>query len=110
MSSTFTVTAWNNGSPKKTGAGYGLKIKKEDRDSYFKKKYKNVFMSLEGYSHQISINVDKPSFWGNACRELISKDIGLWFIKNKKNSWSKGKPPKFQATHLGENKFRLKKI
>ena len=74
----FFGTAWNNGSHKMNGAGYGIKIDPRDRDRYFRKP--NAFLRLEGQTGDISVNTDKPSFWNGTCRELISKDIGLWLI------------------------------
>jgi len=109
MTESFTVTAWNNGSPSKTGSGYGLKISINDRDNYFKKSKKSAILHLSGKSGTISINTDKPSFWSPICRELISKDVGEWLISNKLGKWSKGNPPKLTLVSLGNNEFRLKK-
>ena len=109
MSDSFTVTTWNNGSPSKTGAGYGLKISIPDRDKYFKKNSKSAVLHLAGNKLPISVNTDKPSFWSPVCRELISKDIGAWLIENKMGKWKTGSPPKLTMISLGKNKFRLKK-
>ena len=69
----FIGTAWNNGSHKMSGAGYGIKLNPRDRDRYFRKP--KAFLRLEGQAGDISVNTDKPSFWNYTCRELISKDI-----------------------------------
>ena len=109
MDNSFTVTVWNNGSHNKSGAGYGLKISVTDRDNYFKKTTKSAILYLEGQKNAISVNTDKPSFWNPVCRELISKDIGVWLIENKMAKWKAGHPPKFSMISKGKNQFLLKK-
>lgn len=102
------VTAWNNGKHHPSGAGYGLKLKAQDRDLYFQGDWKTVWLDLEGYSQKVEFNVDKPSFWGPNCRELISRHIGIWLIENNLAPWPKGKPPKLNLESLDGNKFLLK--
>ena len=70
------VTAWNNGNHYKTGAGYGVKISIVDRTKYFRKSWAYVEIEFAGTEHLIKVNIDKKSFWGNVCRELINKEIG----------------------------------
>ena len=98
-------TAWNNGSPKMSGAGYGIKLNPRDRDRYFRKP--NAFLRLEGQTGDISVNTGKPSFWNGTCRELISKDMGLWLIRNDKAPWMKGQPPKLQLEPVDERTFKV---
>jgi len=104
------VTAWNNGEHHPTGAGYGFKVDIKDRDKYFRKHWKNVFLELEGEVEGVVVNVKKPSFRGITCRELISKDIGVWLIKNGKAPWPKGHPPKMKMEHIDDNKFKVEFI
>ena len=52
-------------------------------------------------------NTDKPSFWNDTCRELISKEIGLWLIRNGKAPWMKGHPSKLQLGLAGERTFKV---
>jgi len=92
-----------------TGSGYGLKISVQDRDKFFKKSYKQAVLHLEGQSQPIEINIDKPSFWDGNCRELVSKEIGQWLIKNKLSDWEIGQPPRLNMIFLGENNFQLKR-
>ena len=101
----FVGTAWNNGSHKMSGAGYGIKLNPRDRDRYFRKP--KAFLRLEGQAGDISVNTDKPSFWNYTCRELISKDIGLWLISNNKAPWVKGHPPKLQLEPVGDRTFKV---
>ena len=101
----FVGTAWNNGSYRMSGAGYGIKLNPRDRDRYFEKP--NAFLKLEGKTGDIEVNTDKPSFWNYMCRELISKEIGLWLIRNDKAPWMKGQPPKLQLEPVGERTFKV---
>jgi hypothetical protein len=103
------VTAWNNGSPSKTGAGYGLKLKASDRDQDFKKEWQYIILALDGFSDTIQVNVAKKSFWGDTCRELIHAEIGHWLLQNGLAPWPKGKPPRLKLTHIQSNHFRLTK-
>ena len=106
----MVITAWNNGEHNPTGAGYGFKIGIEDRNKYFRKEWKNVFLGLKGEKEMAVANVDKSSFWNDACRELISKDIGIWLIKNRKALWPKGYPPKMRMENIGNKRFKVEFI
>lgn len=101
------VTAWNNGKYFSSGAGYGLKIKRIDRDSFFNRDWHDVILMLPEMRQELTININKASFW-NGCRELIHKDIGLWFFSNQYAPWLKGNPPKFELMKHKENIFVLK--
>jgi len=98
------VTAWNNGKYKESGAGYGLRILKEDRDSVFLRKWDHIILDIDG--KEVAINLS-DSFWRN-CSELRSKEIGKWLISTDKGKWEKGKPPKYQLTQISNNKFKLR--
>ena len=101
----FIDTAWNNGSHHEDGAGYGIKIDPKDHDRYFRKP--NAFLRLEGKTGDVPVNTDKPSFWNCTCRELISKEIGLWLRSNGRAPWIKGQPPKLQLEPVGELTFKV---
>jgi len=103
------VTAWNNGKHHRSGAGYGVKIKEEDRDHYFCREWKSMVISFENVRFDAEINLDKPSFWGKKCRELISKEIGNWLIMNRLAPWHKGEPPKLNLLPIHEKHFELRK-
>ena len=100
------VTSWNNGSHHATGAGYGFKIKIEDRDKHFDPAWGSVIVQLPN-GDEVQSNIDKESFWGANCRELINKEFGVWLIGKKYAPWGKGQPPKFELTHVLDNRFRL---
>ncbi len=100
------VTAWNNGKHHKSGAGYGIKISLIDRDRYFKKSWESIYLKLPN-GVDAEINTYKASFWNDSCRELISKEIGKWFIDYKKAPWHFGSPPKFHMSSNSERHFVL---
>ena len=93
---------WNGGTRSQSGSGYGIKIKELDRDRYFPKEWNSVFLTLEGENGEVEVNINKPSFRCGNCRELISKEIGLWLIKNGKADWPKGNPPQVLLEPSGE--------
>ena len=105
----MVVTAWNNGSYSKSGAGYGVKLAADDRDRYFQRNWKTIELELEGYANVIKVNVAKPSFWNSKCRELIHSDIGRWLIDNGLNTWQTRQPPKLYLKFIAGNRFRLTK-
>jgi hypothetical protein len=106
----MVVTAWNNGNHQSDGNGYGLKIKKIDRDKFIKKSWNSITIEIEGEESPITLNISKKSFWGESCREVISKEIGMWLIKHKFAPWKKGKPPKFNLVPIEKNLFRLERM
>ena len=101
----FAGTAWNNGAHQANGAGYGIKLTHEDRDKYFRRP--KVFLNLECRAGDIAVNTDKQSFWNYMCRELISKEVGIWLISSSKVSWPKGRPPKLQLEQAGKQTFKV---
>ena len=101
------VTAWNNGAYHTSGAGYGLKVNASDRDRYFSRTWSTIILELQGQTDPIEVNIAKPSFWSDTCRELIKKDIGLWLIDNGYGTWKSGQPPKFQLEKVAERRFKL---
>jgi hypothetical protein len=103
------VTAWNNGEHRSTGAGYGIKVNAIDRDRYFQRSWKTVFVSLPGNEREIEVNISKLSFWGDICRELINREFGRWLLENGYAPWPSGTPPKFHLHHTSGNHFRLER-
>lgn len=85
-----------------------MTIQIRDRDQYFQRSWKSVWLELEGYSRDFGVNIDKPSFWGPNCRELISKHIGIWLIENNLTPWLNRKPPTLNLESKGGNQFLLK--
>ena len=100
------VTAWNNGANHASGAGYGLKVARTDRDRFFRKTWKSVVIVLPN-DDEFDVNIAKGSFWGDTCRELISRNLGQWLIRNGYAPWPKCSPPKFELSPEGDNRFSL---
>jgi hypothetical protein len=104
--STFTVTAWHNGAPSPSGAGYGFKLAAHDRDRHFDRSWAGVVLELPG-SPPVECNVGKPSFWNGTCRELVDAGIGRWLLRSGHAPWRKGTPPTFTVESLGGCRFRV---
>lgn len=71
------VTAWNTGAHSRNGAGYGFRVAVTDRDLHFKPEWDQIVLELEG-EEPFEVNINKETFWSDACRELISPEIGRW--------------------------------
>ena len=109
MTNIFSATAWNNGQWHEGGAGYGLKVSVADRDRFFSNNWRSVTLRLiaESDSVDVEVNCAKDSFWNGTCRELISRDIGRWFIDLGMAPWPKGAPPRFDLSPIGPRVFRV---
>ncbi|WP_293617704.1 MULTISPECIES: hypothetical protein [unclassified Salinisphaera] len=103
------VTAWNNGKHSSSGAGYGLKLAATDRDHFFYKSWEVVSIKLPN-GKVTQVNIDKASFWGSTCRELIDQKIGQWLIEARKAPWPSGSPPKFELVPKLKGHFELREI
>lgn len=101
------VTAWSNGSPRESGAGYGLKLAIDDRDRYFERSWEGVTVVFPD-GRKTDVNVAKPSFWGSTCRELISVEIGRWLLAEGLAPWPARRPPKLELQPAGEKRFLLR--
>jgi hypothetical protein len=99
------VTAWNNG-----GAGYGIKVKADDRDRFFKKEWKTVTLEFENSPIQAQVNIAKKSFWTPICRELIKMEIGEWLHKYDLDSWNVNEPPNLWLEPLSNRHFLLRRL
>jgi len=74
------VSTWDNGSPNHTtGAGFGVRIKSDDRDKYFNRQWISVKLTL-GDNLDVETKLTR-SFW-RKCPELRGKYIGQWLIKH----------------------------
>ena len=98
------VTAWNNGSPRSSGAGYGLRVSHSDRDRYFGAGWNCVDVDLGADGHA-AIQLSK-SFWAR-CIELRSAAVGRWLIRHHLAPWPPGDPPTLALLHVEGNAFRL---
>jgi len=100
------VTAWNNSEHHRSGAGYGLKVNFEDRQRFFKREWGKVQIELPDGS-KATCNINKDSFWNRTCGELISADIGRYFLLAKIAPWVKGGPPTFFLIKEADACFKL---
>ncbi len=99
------ATAWSNGSPADSGAGFGLRIGKADRDRYCQRAWGGLVVALPG-DEEVIVPLSR-SFW-RSCTELRSASIGRWMLKNRLAPWPKGAPPVFDLEPTGDNHFALR--
>ncbi|MFY7944200.1 MAG: hypothetical protein ACOVNZ_06440 [Crocinitomicaceae bacterium] len=107
---TFIAKTWNNSHRHATGAGYGIKIKMQDREQFFNRSWQSVILRLSGNATPIEVNVGKPSFWNRTCGELISQEIGLWLQRNNAATWPPRRPHRVRLTVIGEREFKVELI
>lgn len=107
MSATVWVTGWSNGSPTPTGAGYGVRLTKEDRDLLIRRSWRFVTIDLPDGTESRP-DVDGKAFW-NTCPELRSAAIGRWMLKEGLAPWPSGSPPRLRLTLVSEARFKLER-
>jgi hypothetical protein len=99
----MNASSWKNKSTKSTNPSYGLRIIKSFRDSTFtpnRTTWLTVKLYLNNYANNpVVINLSS-SFWGT-CMELRSKEIGIWFIRNRKAHWKKNHPHQYTLVQRG---------
>lgn len=103
----FIARTWNNGSHHPSGAGYGLKIRLQDREQFFNRNWQTVILHLDGQERSVEVNVAKASFWNRTCGELISREIGVWLQRNNRNHWPNRQPHEVRFTVVDERAFRV---
>jgi len=101
------VVGWSNGSPTSSGAGYGIRIARIDRDKYFQREWLCVIVELGGEGW-IRVNLS-DSFW-RSCIELRSAQIGRWMINQGLAPWPRCRPPELELEPIGNRRFRLRVI
>jgi hypothetical protein len=100
------VSAWSNGTPTRSGAGYGLRITPLDRDRHFHREWPSADLELAGSGTTTTVQLS-ASFW-NRCTELRSAAIGRWLIERNLAPWpAAGSPPTLTLTSLAPARFRL---
>lgn len=98
------ASAWKSGKfGARTRIAFGLSIGKRNVAKYFDRSSTAVVLELDRRPVKVTVT---RTFWGS-CPELRSKAIGDWLAGQGIVPWSKGKPPKFELTPLGGNRFRL---
>jgi hypothetical protein len=101
------ASGWHNGRPRNSGAGYGIKISKADRDRYFVPGWDNVQLEFpDGQRTQVDLT---RSFWKpetpNA--ELRDAAIGRWLIAQGLAPWARDSPPRLVLASLGPKHFSV---
>ncbi len=99
------VTAWSNGQPTSSGAGYGVRVSGTDRDQQFDRRWSEVLLDLG--DEAMAVVPLSASFW-DRCSELRSAAIGQWLLGHQLAPWPTGQPPRFILRHVGENRFELR--
>jgi len=100
----MTVTGWNNGDWNASGAGYGVRISRLDRDKHFKQEWSSITVKIDG--HKPTAVKLSDSFWKD-CIELRSRAIGIWMMAQGFRSWPPHKPPQFRLASTGDRSFDL---
>lgn len=101
----ISARGWHNGSPRPSGAGYGLAIGYRDRDDHFETSWSSVILDLEsGPSVEVHLS---PSFW-RSCSEMRSAEIGRWLLHVGAAPWPKGSPPRFELLPRGCASFAVR--
>src|SRR2546428_590633 len=104
----MTVSAWNNGAFNRSGAGYGLRVSKADRDSVFSRSWNQIVIELPSAEPGQAVVVRlSPSFW-RSCSELRRAEIGRWLIGCGYVIWQKSQSSTFRFESFGRNKFVLR--
>jgi hypothetical protein len=98
------ATAWNNGTHKASGAGYGLRISQKDRDRLFDPRWREVVFELGREAEATAVLSE--SFW-RSCSELRSAEIGRWLRRHNLAPWPNGRPPAFEVRQLSDNRFAI---
>ena len=104
---TVQATGWHNGSPSYSGAGYGIRTSKADRDRYFVLGWDKVQLELPS-GQRVEVSLTR-SFWKTEtpCAELRSAAVGRWLIEQGVAPWPKGSPPRLTLAPLGPKLFAV---
>ena len=110
--SAMVWTAWSNENKVNSGAGYGFRIRRCDRDEYFDRVWENVSVVLpfRDEDRSILIAIAHKGFWVGRCQELRSKHIGEWLLAEGHAPWSPGCPPKCAVTVTSRRRFTVHRI
>jgi hypothetical protein len=98
------ATAWNNGSHRTSGAGYGIKVRVEDRDRVFRRNWTQILLDIpQQGATRIALSA---SFW-KSCSELRSAALGRWLRESGRAPWPRGAPPALDLKHIDGNDFAV---
>lgn len=99
------ASAWFGGNT--VSPTYGVRVGKENRDTYFDPAWESVTITINGIDEQFRIT---KGFW-NKCPEIrdnANKAIKQWLqSEHPPIPWAAYQNPKFELTHLGGSRFSL---
>jgi hypothetical protein len=101
------ASGWHNGSPRRSGDGYGIRISKADRDRYFVPGWDNVELEFPD-GQRVQVNLTR-SFWKpeTPWAELRDAAIGRLLIAQGAAPWPKDSPPGLVLAPLGPKRFSV---
>jgi hypothetical protein len=100
----MTVKAWTNGRRHRTGAGYGIRIARADRDIFFKPIPSIVIIDLPNGKR---IQRPPSDSFSDGCIEIRDKEIGKWLISRGHATWPYRQPPAFSMIQVKSNHFQI---
>ncbi len=89
------VSAWKGGT-------YGIRVGHQNAEKFFKG-LRTIEVQIDGHFEVFKLS---DTFW-TTCPEFRGVAIARWLKKNGLAHWPKGRPPRFELTPLGGNRFRL---
>jgi hypothetical protein len=95
------ASAWKGGR-----STYAVRVRLQDRQTYFNSNWTIIEVELDGEFHEFSLT---PGFW-NKCPEFCDRGtrvIREWLQRHHALEWPKNEPPQFELIALGGNRFRL---
>jgi hypothetical protein len=69
-----------------------------------------IVLPLEKGTRAAEVNIAKASFWTEACREVISAEIGKWLIARGLAPWPDRRPPRLEVIPDGVRRFAVKRV
>lgn len=64
-------------------------------------------LPVNGSFVEITVNVNKPSFWNDICHEVTSREIGQLLRNSSLAPWPSRQPPKLLVEDSNEKHFRI---
>ncbi|EOW9174415.1 hypothetical protein [Vibrio cholerae] len=98
------VKVWTNGKPNySTGAGFGIRIARADRENNFSQSQPNIKLLIDDAVVDLQLT---PSFW-KKCHEIRHRKIGKWIVFHDLHKALKGHPNKLVLERTRPNEYKL---